>query len=372
MSIKHSKEDINVDIKLKEIAQSFEIDGDVLSIEPYGEGHINSTYLLTTTVCRYILQKINKTVFASPENVMENIIMVTEFLAEKIKAAGGDTKRETLTVIPAKDKKSYVLNDGEYYRVYDFIENATSYQVAETPEVFHSAACAFGKFQNMLSDFDASKLHETIKNFHNTKTRYDDFERAVKENKSGKLESVRAEVEFALERKKDAGIIVDGIAEGRIPLRVTHNDTKLNNVMIDNDTGKGVCVIDLDTVMSGSLLYDFGDSIRFGTNPASEDEKDLSKVYCDLDLFEKYVEGFLSELSGSITKEELELLPISAKLMTLECGIRFLGDHLNGDTYFKIHRENHNLDRARTQFKMVADMEEKMDKMMEIVKKCTK
>ena len=356
-------------MELKEIAKEFAINGEVISIEPYGEGHINSTFLMTTTESRYILQKINKNVFSSPTEVMENIVAVTEFLSEKIEASGGDTKRETLTVIPAKDGKKYVLSDGEYYRVYIFIENATSHQVAKTPDVFKSAACAFGKFQNMLAGFDASKLHETIKNFHNTKTRFQDFERAVAENKSGKADSVREEIEFAMARKQDAGIIVDGIAEGSIPLRVTHNDTKLNNVMIDDLTGKGVCVIDLDTVMSGSLLYDFGDSIRFGTNPASEDEKDLSKVYCDLSLFESFVEGFLSELGDSITQRELELLPMSAKLMTLECGIRFLGDHINGDTYFKIHRENHNLDRARTQFKMVADMESKMDEMKAIVAK---
>ena len=304
---------------------------------------------------------------------MDNVVMVTEFLKKKIAAAGGDVNRETLTVIPSKDGKSFVkTEDGDYFRVYIFVDDAISYQVVENPEDFYNAACAFGKFQNMLADFEADKLHETIKNFHNTKSRYVDFEKAVADNKSGKAESVKEEIAFAMARKDDAAVIVDGIAEGRIPLRVTHNDTKLNNVMVDSKTGKGICVIDLDTVMPGSLLYDFGDSIRFGTNPASEDEKDLSKVYCDLNLFEQYVKGFLSELGDSITKEEAELLPMSAKLMTLECGIRFLGDHLNGDVYFKIHRENHNLDRARTQFKMVADMEEKMDEMKAIVAKYAK
>ena len=358
---------------LKNIAEQFLIKGDFVKAEPYGEGHINSTFLLETTTNKYILQKINATVFSSPEEVMDNVVMVTEFLRKKIVAAGGDPDRETLTVILTKDGSSYYkTSDGDYYRTYIFIDDAISYQVVENPEDFYNAACAFGKFQNMLSDFDADKLHETIKNFHNTKTRFDDFERAVKENRSGKADSVKEEIEFAMARRADGNIIVDGIAEGRIPLRVTHNDTKLNNVMVDNKTGKGVCVIDLDTVMSGSLLYDFGDSIRFGTNPASEDEKDLSKVYCDLNLFEQYVKGFLSELGDSITKEEVELLPMSAKLMTLECGIRFLGDHLNGDVYFKIHRENHNLDRARTQFKMVADMENKMDEMKAIVAKYAK
>ncbi len=362
-----------MEFNLKSIADLFQIEGEYVDAAPYGEGHINSTFLLKTTSEKYIIQKINTTVFSSAEELMNNVVMVTEFLRKKILAAGGDAKRETLTVIPAKDGKSYVkTDDGEYYRMYIFIDDAVSYQVVENPEDFYNAASAFGKFQNMLSDFEADKLFETIKNFHNTKTRFDDFEKAVAENKSGKAADVQAEIDFAMARKCDAGIIVDGIAEGKIPLRVTHNDTKLNNVMIDNATGKGICVIDLDTVMPGSLLYDFGDSIRFGTNPASEDEKDLSKVYCDLNLFEHYVKGFLSELGDRITKDEVELLPMSAVLMTLECGIRFLGDHLNGDTYFKIHRENHNLDRARTQFKMVADMEAKMDEMKAIVAKYAK
>lgn len=362
-----------MEFNLKNIAEAFKIDGEFVSAAPYGEGHINSTFLLETTSDKYILQKINNNVFPHPEEVMDNVVMVTEFLKDKIEKAGGDAKRETLTVIPTKDGESYLKTEnGDFYRVYVFIDNAISYQVVENPADFYNAACAFGKFQNMLADFDASKLHETIKNFHNTKTRYDDFEKAVADNKSGKADSVREEIEFAMARKCDASVIVDGITEGRIPLRVTHNDTKLNNVMVDEKTGKGICVIDLDTVMSGSLLYDFGDSIRFGTNPAAEDEKDLSKVCCDLNLFEQYVKGFLSQLGDSITKEEIELLPMSAKIMTLECGIRFLGDHLNGDVYFKIHRENHNLDRARTQFKMVADMEEKMDEMKAIVAKYAK
>ena len=359
-----------MEFNLKEISTQFQIDGEYVSGIPFGDGHINSTFLIETTANKYILQKINKNVFSSPEDVMDNVVMVTEFLRNKILAEGGESGRETLSFVSAKNGKKYLItDDGEYFRMYIFIDDAVSYQVVEKPIDFYNAACAFGKFQNMLSDFDADKLHETIKNFHNTKTRFDDFEKAVKENKSGRTADVQAEIDFAMARKCDASLIVDGIDAGRIPLRVTHNDTKLNNVMFDNKTGKGVCVIDLDTVMPGSLLYDFGDSIRFGTNPAAEDEKDLSKVYCDLNLFEEFVKGFLSELGDSITKEEIELLPMSAKIMTLECGIRFLGDHLNGDVYFRIHRENHNLDRARTQFKMVADMEEKMDKMKEIVAK---
>lgn len=362
-----------MEFNLKNIAEKFDLKGEYVSASPYGEGHINSTFLLITTEKKYILQKINASVFSSPEEVMENVVLVTEHLKKQIIAAGGDVERETLSVIPTKEGVRYLrTEEGEYYRLYIFIDDATSYQVVEKPEDFYNAAAAFGKFQNMLSGFEAGQLNETIKNFHNTVSRFNDFEKAIAENRSGKAESVKAEIEFALEHKKYAPLIVDGMAEGRIPLRVTHNDTKLNNVMIDNKTGKGVCVIDLDTVMPGSLLYDFGDSIRFGSNPAAEDEKDLDKVYCDLNLFEKYVDGFLSELGDRITEEEIALLPESAIIMTLECGIRFLGDHLNGDVYFRIHRENHNLDRARTQFKMVADMEQKLDKMREIVAKYVK
>ncbi len=359
-----------MEYNLKNVADLFQIKGEYVNASPYGEGHINTTYLLETTETKYILQKINDSIFPDVKELMNNITMVTEFLRKKIIDTGGNPDRETLTVVPTKDGRSYAeTENGEYYRVYVFIDDAISYQVVENPSDFYSAAAAFGKFQNMLSDFEADKLFETIKNFHNTRTRFADFEKAVKDDVTGRAKSVLAEINFAIARKEQAGVIVDGIAEGRIPLRVTHNDTKLNNVMIEPSTGKGVCVIDLDTVMPGSLLYDFGDSIRFGTNPAAEDEQDLDKVYCDLELFEQYVKGFLSELGDRITKEEIELLPMSAILMTLECGIRFLGDHINGDTYFKIHRENHNLDRARTQFKMVADMENKLDEMKSIVKK---
>ena len=358
---------------LKKISELFKIEGEYVDAVPYGEGHINNTFLLSTTSNKYILQRINNTVFSSPEDVMNNIVMVTEFLKEKIARNGGDITRESLSVIPTKDGNPFLKTaDGDYFRVYLFIDDAISYQVVEKAEDFYNAAVAFGRFQNMLSDFHAEKLHETIKNFHNTVTRYEDFEKAVKDNKSGKADSVKEEIEFAMSRKKYASIIVDGISEGRIPLRVTHNDTKLNNVMVDKASGKGICVIDLDTVMPGSMLYDFGDSIRFGTNPSAEDEKDLSKVYCDLDLFEQYVKGYLSELGERITKDEIELLPVSAIIMTLECGIRFLGDHLDGDVYFRIHRDNHNLDRARTQFKMVADMEQKLDQMKAIVAKYAK
>lgn len=359
-----------MEFNFKKICEQFKIDGGFVSAEKYGEGHINDTFLVKTDETKYILQRVNNTVFKKPEEVMENISKVTNFMAKQIIARGGDTTRETLTLVKTLDEKDYYISeDGRLFRMYIFIDNATCYQIIENGEVFYQAARAFGQFQKTLKDFPADELHETIVNFHNTVDRYRILKEAVAEDKMGRLESVKEEVEFALAREKDAGVIVDAINEGKIPLRVTHNDTKLNNVMIDDATGLGVCVIDLDTVMPGSMLYDFGDSIRFGASTAAEDELDLNKVNMDIDLFSEYVRGYLEELGDSITKEEIELLPMSAKLMTLECGIRFLTDYLDGDNYFKIHREHHNLDRARTQLKLVWDIEQKMDDMYKIVKK---
>lgn len=358
------------EFNFKEICGNFNIEGEFVSAEPYGEGHINNTFLAKTDKTQYILQRVNNTVFKKPEEVMENISRVTEYMRKEIEAKGGDVKRETLTLIKTLDGKDYYIDsENRLFRMYVFIDNATSYQIIENGKVFYEAARAFGNFQKMLKGFPADKLNETIVNFHNTKDRYRIFNEAIKNDKMGRKASVMPEIEFALAREKDSAIIVDALANNEIPLRVTHNDTKLNNVMIDDATGKGVCVIDLDTVMPGSMLYDFGDSIRFGASTAAEDETDLSKVNMDISLFEEYVKGYLEVLGDSITKREAELLPMSAKLMTLECGIRFLSDYLDGDTYFKIHREHHNLDRARTQLKLVYDMEQKMEEMQKIVAK---
>ena len=352
---------------LRKVFAQFDIN---IEASPYGEGHINDTYLADVTPEKFILQRINHNIFKSPEQVMSNIVLVTDYLRKIIIENGGNPDRETLTVVKTRDGKDfYKSDDGNYFRMYLFIDNATTYQVVEKPEHFYYAAKAFGKFQKHLSNFPAEKLYETIPNFHNTKIRFDNLLTAIKEDKVGRKNEVMAEIIFALAREKEVSVVVDAIQNGEVPLRVTHNDTKLNNVMIDDITGEGVCVIDLDTVMPGSLLYDYGDSLRFGTNPAQEDEKDLSKVFCDLNLFEQFTKGFLEELGDSITKREIELLPFSAILMTYECGIRFLADYLNGDTYFKIHKPEHNLDRARTQFKLVADMEEKIEQMKAIVEK---
>lgn len=351
---------------LKDILTKFNID---TKIELYGNGHINDTYLCETSP-RFILQKINTNVFKDPAAVMENIYNVTCHVREKIKEAGGEPDRETLNVIPTKTGEIYYTHpDGAAFRMYKFVERSVSYDVAERPEILTYAGEAFGKFQRMLSDFPAEKLHETIVDFHNTPMRVKQLQEAIKGNLSGRLDSVKDEVKFALDYSKYSSEITDAMEMGDVPLRVTHNDTKLNNVLFDDKTDKGVCVIDLDTVMPGSLLYDFGDALRFGASSCAEDETDLEKVYFDLDKYEAFAKGFLCEVGANLTKKEAELLPLSALLMTYECGIRFLADYINGDTYFKIHREHHNLDRARNQFALVEDIEKKLPEMARIVQK---
>ena len=320
---------------------------------------------------RYILQRMNGNIFARPMDVMENITGVTSFLKEKIIKAGGDELRETLTVIFSKDGKPlYQDADGDCWRMYYMIEDAMCYDKVETEEDFYESAKAFGKFGHLLSDYPAETLHETIPGFHDTRARFEVFQRAVEADVCGRAEEAAAEIHFFQERKDITGVLGQMQAEGKLPLRVTHNDTKLNNIMMDKKTGKGICVIDLDTVMPGLSVHDFGDSIRFGASTGAEDEPDLSRVELDLSLFETFTEGFIKGCAGSLTDLEIEMLPMGAKLMTYECGIRFLADFLDGDVYLKIHRDGHNLDRARTQFKLVADMEEKWGEMAAIVKKC--
>ena len=352
-----------MEIQFDEILKNFNIDT-LPSI--YGNGHINDTYIVHAKP-DYILQRINKNVFTNPPAVMENIMGVTEFLRKKIAAEGGDPDRETLALIYTKDGKPYYKHtNGEYYRVYKFISGAKSYDVVEKPEQLYNAARAFGKFQRMLADYPADKLNETIIDFHNTPVRYEQFKEALKNDKAGRAATAEKEIKFVLDRECDAGIVVDALKEGKIPLRVTHNDTKLNNVLLDSKTGEGVCVIDLDTVMPGSLLYDYGDALRFGGSSGAEDEKDLDKIYFKIDNFTAFTKGFLEELTN-ITDEELKLLPFSVKLMTLECGSRFLADYLNGDTYFKTAYPEHNLVRARTQFKLISDIEAHYDELCSIV-----
>ena len=352
--------------ELATILYQFGIDAAAL---PHGNGHINRTYLVDSTP-RIILQRINTTVFKNPEAVMENIMAVTSYLREKIAQRGGNPDKETLTFLRARDGKPYYkTEEGDYYRAYRFVEDTVSLESADRLENFTEAARGFGRFQQMLADFPAEKLYETIELFHDTTNRFRQLDDAVAKNASGRVESVKDELAFAMAHRHYASVITDAIADGSVPLRVTHNDTKLNNVLLDKDTMRACCVIDLDTVMPGSVLYDFGDALRFGASTGAEDEQDLDKIHFDLSKFEAFTEGFLSEVGKDLTAKERELLPVSVLMMTLECGIRFLADHINGDVYFGIHRENHNLDRARTQFKLVYEIEQKLDEMAAIVAK---
>lgn len=359
--------------ELIHIAERFAIEGEIGSIEAHGNGHINDTFLVTCRLAegktrRYILQRMNQEVFKNPKELMENVTGVTTFLQNKIRENGGDPEREALNVILLKDGGSYWQEtDNTFWRVYRFVEGADSLDVVERPEEFYESAVAFGQFQKLLADYPAESLHETITNFHNTIDRVEKFKKAVEADVMKRAADVREEIQFVLDREADCHVLCDMLAAGEIPLRVTHNDTKLNNIMLDHETGKGICVIDLDTVMPGSALYDYGDSIRFGANTGAEDEKDLSKISCDLELFSLYTKGFIEGCGGSLTEKEIRMLPMGAKLMTLECGMRFLTDYLEGDHYFKIHRPEHNLDRTRTQFRMVKDMEDKWEKMQDIV-----
>lgn len=366
---------MNKIIDFKELIKNFQFEGEFIFEEPFGCGHINDTFAVYFKMVfkhphRYILQRINHNIFKNPEKLMQNIENVTSHIRNKVIENGGDIAREVLTIIKTNNNKNFFIDEkGNYWRAYIFIEDATSFQIVEEPELFYKSAKAFGRFQKFLSDFPAQTLYESISNFHNTEKRFETFLEALRSDVKKRAEGVKAEIDFALKRQEETKVLVNLLKENKLPLRVTHNDTKLNNVMIDNATGDGICVIDLDTVMSGLSLYDYGDSIRFGASTAAEDEKDLEKVLMDLNLFELFTKGFLEEAGKSLTETEKEYLPFSAKIMTFECGIRFLTDYLNGDTYFKTHYAGHNLDRCRTQFKLVADMEQKMSQMKEIVRK---
>ena len=351
-----------MDQKLLNVVSHFVLDGQVLSVEPYGSGHINVTYLAVTDKKRYILQKINSNLFKEVDRLMNNIYLVTEHLKKKA------PNKVVLTLVKTVDGKPYLALDGEYWRIYDFIENSVCLQIPRDTNEFMQSAISFGDFTNMLSDFDATQLFEILPNFHNTVKRFENFEIALEKNLSGRKELCQPEIEFALARKDLANRIVSLIESGEMPLKVTHNDTKLNNVLLNEKTLEGLAVIDLDTVMPGSVCYDFGDSIRFGCNSSYEDEEDLSKVYFKMDMFEAYVKGYLQTMSN-ITDVEKQHLVDGAILMTFECGIRFLSDYLDGDTYFKVHKENHNLFRCRTQFKLVSEMEKNRELMLEIVNK---
>lgn len=313
---------------------------------------------------------MNHDIFKNPPQLMENMVHVTEHLRKKILAQGGDPERETLNIMKTESGADWYQDSGKnYWRVFPFIENSMCLQKVENTKDFYDSAVAFGNFQRMLADYPAETLHETIPNFHNTPSRLQDFQKAVQTGDKERAALAQKEITFVLDRAQEASVLTDLLSGGELPLRVTHNDTKLNNILFDADTHTALCIIDLDTVMPGLSLYDFGDSIRFGANTGAEDETDLTKVGLDLSLFEAFTKGYLEGCSGSLTAKEIEMLPMGAKLMTYECGMRFLTDFLTGDHYFKIHRENHNLERARTQFQLVADMEAKWNEMCAIVQK---
>lgn len=351
-------------IEMQEQAMKFCLKGKPIYCGRYGNGHINETYLLVDEKARqYILQKVNSNVFKKPQLLMKNIAMVTEHLRK-----GAKSHREVLTLVPTTDGESWYTDDeGEVFRLYNFISDSLCLEKAESEKDFYESAVAFGCFQRLLADFPADSLTETIPDFHNTKSRYAALKEAIAADSRGRVKEVKAEIEFALAREQFAGTLMELLQKGELPLCVTHNDTKLNNVLFDRFTRKGLCVIDLDTVMPGLALNDFGDSIRFGASSAAEDERNLAKVEFLLPLYSAYVDGFLGACGENLTSCEREHLPHGAKMMTLECGVRFLTDYLMGDTYFKIHREGHNLDRCRTQFKLVQCMERDWDEMRRIV-----
>ena len=361
---------------LNEVLGAFEFGAPVVEVCRYGSGHVNDTFRVDTDRDDgendlFILQRINEVAFHNPDQVMANVVGITEYLGEQIRKAGGDRSREALEVIrPKSGELFYTDSEGGAWRVFPFVRDIDCYDSAETPELFEASARAFGKFQYMLDGYPAETLYETIPNFHDTEDRLNKLKRAVAADSLGRAAECADEIRFVLDHEADCSVAVRALREGVLPLRVTHNDTKLNNVLIDKASGNGLCIVDLDTTMPGLSIYDFGDSIRFGANHAAEDEPDLSKVNFDIDLFEAYTRGFLDGAAGSLTPAELEYLPWGAKLMTLECGIRFLTDYLEGDVYFHIDRPRQNLDRCRTQFKLVRDMEAHFDAMGEIVAKC--
>lgn len=357
-------------------AEQFSCGCEVLSLIPFGDGHINDTFRLMMRSPEgkerhLLLQRFNTHVFPRPYEVMENIQRVTDHLRKKILAAGGDPERETLNVCSDKDGKSLWFDpEGGCWRAFLFIDRTVSYSIVSDPSVFRMSGEAFGRFQCQLADFPAHTLHEAIAHFHDTPDRFQKFQAALAADPLGRAAEAQEEIRFLLDREDFTHLLTDQLAAGELPLRCTHNDTKMNNLLLDETTRKAVCVIDLDTVMPGLAAYDFGDSIRFGANPAAEDEKDLSKVRFSLPLFAAYAQGFLSQVGDTMKKPERDSLLVGAKMMTLECGMRFLTDYLEGDTYFKIHRPEHNLDRTRTQLKLVADMENCWDDLQQILDSC--
>lgn len=353
---------------LESISSEFLIPGDFCSAEPYGSGHINDTYAVafnqSGTPVRYIFQRINHHVFPDPARLMKNIERVCQHSQAKLKAAKApDASRRSLTLLPTRSGANWHVNGADHWRCYPFIEKARTYDAIQNTDQAEEAAKAFGNFQGLLADLPGGPLSETIPDFHHTRKRFERLIEVFEADPKGRASLVGEEMDFVRRREADASVITDALASGRIPERTTHNDTKLNNVMIDDDTGEGVCVIDLDTVMPGTALNDFGDMVRTATNPAREDTLDLSQVEMRMDYFTAIARGYLEGAAGFITESELDLLSLSGKVITFECGIRFLTDFLEGDVYFKTHRDGHNLDRCRTQFVLTTSIEQQLDNM---------
>jgi Ser/Thr protein kinase RdoA (MazF antagonist) len=354
------------------IIRQFSFPGDIVDIHLCKFGHINDTFVVQSRLNgrpnRFILQRINHHVFRQPETLMSNIVKVTAFLRQKIEQEGGNPDRETLTLVPTKAGRLYHRSsDGDYWRSYRFIDGARSYMQVTNPEQLYQAARAFGRFMRLLDDFPAEALHETIPDFHHTPKRFRALMRAVEEDAHNRAHEVRDLIAMAAARTEKMGLVLDALEQGGLPRRVTHNDTKFNNVLIDDITGEGICVVDLDTVMPGSALFDFGDFVNTSASNGAEDERDLEKVSLNLDYFDAIVRGYLQETQGVLTPQEREWLPFSAWLITFELAMRFLTDYLNGDVYFRIHRPGHNLDRARSKFALAADMEANEDAMRRII-----
>jgi len=358
MKLKH-------DVRL--VASHFQIHGAFQEATPYGSGHINDTYCASFdqagTSVRYIFQRINHNIFKNPVALMENIQRVTAHLASKTNRDVSSSRRG-LTLISTQADEAYHRDaEDNYWRCYLFIEKARTYDAVESTEQAFKAANAFGQFQKLLADLPAPRLHDTIPDFHHTPKRFATLEMAIAADVAGRAILAKPEIEFAMAHKAITGVLLDA----RLPERVTHNDTKFNNVMLDDATGEGICVIDLDTVMPGLALYDFGDMVRTTTSPAKEDERDLPKVTMQFPMFEALVRGYLSSAGEFLTPAEKKFLAFSGKLITFEIGLRFLTDFLEGDTYFKVHRDGHNLDRCRTQFKLVESIEQQEQAMNKLV-----
>jgi hypothetical protein len=359
--------------QLQEISKQFQIYGEILHAETFKIGHINETYSATYDQggmrVRYIHQKINKHVFKNPPAVMKNVMRVTTHIRRRLEIQDArDITRRSLIVIPTRDGQSYYCSrENEYWRTFVFVEGVQTFESVQSPEQAFQAGRAFGEFQSLLVDLPGGRLTETIPNFHNTRKRFSALQQAIQKDRYNRAKDAKQEIEFALKHEKIVDVILDAMARKRIPERITHNDTKFNNVMLDAVTGEAKCVVDLDTVMPGCALYDFGDMVRTTTSPTLEDEPDLSKVRMLMPIFKQLAEGYLATAGSFLTKAEKSILAFSGKLITFEIGIRFLTDFLSGDTYFRIHRPDHNLDRCRTQFKLAESIEQQEEAMQKFV-----